>query len=85
MFSNLFFRLLVNGVQAGDSVNAKLDNTNSDVPIQITTIADMEIGDVITAELVRDSGGGNSGQLVTLTPILGGWASSPSAIIRINL
>jgi len=84
MFSNLFLRFLINGAPSSP-INAKLDNANSDVPVQFTTILDLEIGDVVTAELIRDSGGGNSGELVTESAVLGDWTDSASAIIRISL
>jgi len=83
-FSKLFFRLLLNGVQVGDSVEAKLDNSNSDVPVQLTALVPMEVGDELTGEFVRDSGGGNSGELVSDAPVLG-WNPAPSAVIRVNI
>lgn len=83
-FSKLFFRLLLNGAQIGDSVEAKLDSRNSDVPVQLSALVPMGVGDELTGEFVRDSGGGDSGELISDTPALG-WNAAPSAVMRVNI
>lgn len=81
----LFFRWLKNGVQVGDSLFAKLDNSNSDFPVQFSARLDLDAGDVATFEFVRDSQGFNDGELITETPTLGDWNPAPSASIRVAI
>lgn len=80
----LFFRVLINGTQFGESIFAKLDNENSDIPVQFTGVLDLEKGDVVTIEFIRDSQGFNSGSLMAEIPTLGSWNPSPSATIRFS-
>jgi len=82
MTANLFFRPLLNGNPAGDSLFAKLENPNADVPVQFETTLDMDVGDIVTFEFKRDSSGNDSGELRTNISTLG-WNPSPSASIRI--
>ena len=79
----LLNRYLVNGIQVGDSLAAKVDNADTLVPwsssIQFTAVAN----DVLTIEVMRDSTGNNSGGLFSATPAVGAWALAPCASIQI--
>lgn len=80
--SFLLNRYLVNGVQVGNSLAAKIDNANTLVPwsssIQFTAIA----GDVLTIEIMRDSTGADAGGLFQALPVAP-WNAAPSASIQI--
>jgi len=80
----LFFRILIDGTQSGNSIFAKLDNANNDLPVQFSGIFDFTATEVITVEFLRDSQGFDDGELMSETPTPAGWSSSPSASIRIS-
>ncbi len=82
--SFLFFRLLVDGVQVGNSPFSKLDGSGDDLPIQITRTLNLTAGQVLTTEMVRDSAGNDSGGLFSETPTLGDWNVSPSASVVVS-
>ena len=75
-------RYLLNGVQIGNSLAAKVDNANTLVPwsssIQFTATA----GDVVTVEIIRDSAGNDSGGLFSVTSTTG-WNIAPCASVQI--
>ena len=81
--SLLLNRYLVNGVQAGSSLAAKVDNAEVLVPwsssIQFTAAAN----DVLSIQIMRDSTGDNSGGLFAVNPTVAGWADAPCASIQI--
>ena len=81
--SFLFSRVLLNGVQQGNSILVKLDNANVNMPAQIEFTGDLVATDVVTFEIFRDSQGNNSGGLFTDTPTLS-WNDSPSATIVVT-
>jgi len=80
--SILINRYLLNGVQIGDSLAAKVDNADTLVPwsssIQFTATA----GDIVTVEILRDSAGNDSGGLFSVTPTIG-WNTAPCASVQI--
>lgn len=82
--SFLFFRFLIDGVQSGNSAFAKLDGTGDDLPLQIVIVMNLNAGQVVTAEIVRDSQGADSGGLIPETPTLGDWSIAPSASITVS-
>lgn len=82
--SQLFFRTLVNGVQEGESVFAKIDNSNTNLSTQMNSILDLTAGAVVTFEFIRDSSGFDSGSLFTDNPTAAGWNNSPSAHIHVS-
>ena len=81
----LFFRWLKDGTQVGDSLFAKLDNANSDFPVQFSARLDLDAGDIVTFELVRDSQGFDDGELISETPTLNDWNPAPSASITVSI
>ena len=80
--AELFFRPLLNGLAIGNSLFAKLENPNADVPVQFEATFPLDVGDVVTFEFYRDSTGNDSGELRTNVSTIG-WVSSPSASITI--
>lgn len=71
--SNLLFRLLLDDVGMGSALAAKVDNANVLVPWSSTFIVEATAGQVLTAELMRDSAGNDSGGIYAFTPALAGW------------
>jgi len=82
--AHLFFRLMVDGIQAGISLFSKINNPNTNIPAQFEVILDLTETQKITTEIVRDSAGTNFGGLITENPTLPGWNDSPSASMRIS-
>lgn len=79
----IFFRVLVDGVQEGESTFWKLDGPNDDVEVTIITDAlELDGGQEVTLEMIRDSTGMDDGSLMVNTPVLGDWTPSRSAIVR---
>ena len=81
--SNLLNRLLINGVQVGNTLGAKIDNADVLVPWSSTVQITLEANDVLTTEIVRDSSGNNSGGIFALTPIVAGWNNAPCASVQV--
>lgn len=82
--ANLYFRLLINGVQVGDSVLARLDNAATIVPLRFNLNLDLLVGQVINVEAVQDASGVAAGGLFATTPATAGWNPSPSASVDIS-
>lgn len=82
--SILFNRYLVNGVQIGNSLSAKVDNANTLVPWSSSIQFTANVNDVLTIELARDAAGADSGGLFSsATTGTLGWNVAPSASIQI--
>jgi len=81
--SKLFNRILVNGVQLGSSLGAKVDNADVLVPWSSSIQFTAQANDVVTIEIIRDSTGTNAGGLFALTPAAAGWNLAPCASIQI--
>jgi hypothetical protein len=81
----LNFRALVNGVQAGRSINQRLQNTNTTSIFTDEAWITLPAGVEITYEVVRDSNGNNSGGLIAgETSGSTGWNASPSVALRVE-
>lgn len=83
-FALVFFRVLINGVQFGDSRSAQLDNPNGALLVQFATPLDLLATQVLTLEFWRDSTGFDAGTLISNNPVLAGANNSPSAAIRLT-
>lgn len=83
-FSLLFFRILINGVELGNSQYAQLDTSKGAFPIEFSGPLDLLAGDVVTVEIWRDSTGFNDGSLFPKTPVLVGTNPAPSAMVSIH-
>lgn len=85
--SELRFRALVNGVQAGQTVGVEIDNANTEIPFSDEAWLNIPAGVTIQYELMRDSSGNNSGGL--FQPAVTGatapsWNACSCAVIRIE-
>lgn len=84
--SEMLFRALVAGTQAGRTVAAKLDNANVIIPHSDEAWLNIPAASVITYEVMRDSSGMDSGGLVgqdvTVEP--GSWNQDACAELRIE-
>ena len=77
--SQIYTRLLVNGVPVGPSSHTIIDNARIEIPFDFEANGVLTAGDVLTFEIIRDTDGNNSGGLSAGIPDVAGWASSPSA------
>ena len=84
--SVILFRSLINGVQAGPTKGVELPATGIMIPYELTLPIQVNAGDVLTWQIMRDSSGSgngqNSGGLYTHTTS-GGWSNVPSADVNI--
>ena len=84
--SVILFRSLINGVQAGPTKGVELPATGIMIPYELTLPIQVNAGDVLTWQIMRDSSGSGSGQnsggLYTHTT-LGAWSNVPSADVNI--
>lgn len=75
----LFGRSLLNGVQQGATIYTLIDDSDDNNPLTFVGSLPMEVNDVLTFELYRDSAGTNAGGVYTQTANLAGWTDAPSA------
>lgn len=81
----LNFRALLNGVQAGRSVNQRLENANQTSIFSDEAWLYLPAGVQISYEVIRDSNGANSGGLVAgETSGSTGWNPAPSMSLRVE-
>jgi hypothetical protein len=79
----IFTRALVNGVQAGSTICTELDDGGFTIPLEYQVNFRSSVGDVVTAEIVRDSLGVDNGGVIA-TPSSTGWGTSPSCRIIVR-
>lgn len=82
--SKIFVRALINGVQLTHSTHVIIDTKRIEIPQIYTGISPLEVGDVLTFEVVRDPDGANSGGLRAGITTVVGWENSPSASLEIS-
>lgn len=82
--SELYFRALVNGTQAGQSIHAKVGSADVYLPYSDEAWLTLPAATVITYEMIRDSSGSNSGGLFTSNPVTSGWNDNPCAALRVE-
>lgn len=85
--SYLYTRSLVNGVVVGNSRHAKLVDPDIVLPFALRVKINVNIGDVLTLQLLRDSAGGagaNAGGFFQADPTTVGFPNAPSASIEIS-
>lgn len=84
--SELLFRVLLNGVQAGRSIHASVQNSNVTSYFENDTWIFLPAGTTLTFEVMRDASGNNSGGIYSFTPSVeaGSWSFSPSSVIRVE-
>lgn len=77
-------RWLKNGVTQGGPTAIRLADGGFTIPFSFTTTAAFEAGDVITAEIIRDSSGVDNGGLLPFTFTDAGWEDAASAVCIIS-
>lgn len=77
-------RLLLNSAAIGFTQSAVIDTSANTVPFNANILRAFEAGDVLEVEYLRDSNGTNDGGLIITDPVLAGWATSPSAFVRVQ-
>lgn len=77
-------RWLINGVTAGGPTAIRLADGSFTVPFSFTTLKEFSAGDVITAEIIRDSSGVNNGSLIPANFVSTDWPDAASAVIIVN-
>jgi hypothetical protein len=83
--SILNFRVTINGVQAGRSINQRLENANQTTLFTDEAWITVPAGIDIVYEVIRDSTGSNSGGLIAgVTSGSTGWNASPSCAVRVE-
>jgi len=82
--SEVFGRLLKNDVQIACVFHTRLDNADVVVPIHYTKKIAFEKDDTLKAQIIRDSGGNDSGGLISATPTANGWSLAPSACMTVT-
>lgn len=81
----LNFRAVVNGAQAGRSVNQRLETANQTSIFTDEAWLYLPAGTQITYEVIRDSNGANSGGLLAgETSGSTGWNAAPSMSLRVE-
>jgi hypothetical protein len=81
----IFLRALLNGVEYPPiTAGIIMDDNNITIPIFFSVTDQHSIGDILTLEIYRDSGGTNDGGTYTLTPSLPGWFPAPSASVVVS-
>jgi len=76
------FRALINGVQVTPTKAVEINSVGVSIPYELTIPIQVNEGDVLKWEIMRDSSGVNSGGLYTMT-LLGGWSNVPSSDVNI--
>lgn len=82
----IFFRVLINGVQAGNAIVFQLDAQEITLPPQFDFFSNLSATDTVDVEFYRDSQGtppADEGSLVSYTSGIG-WGATPSASIVIT-
>lgn len=84
--SYLYTRSLINGVVVGNSRSARISSADILLPFALRVKINVNVGDVLTLQLLRDSAGGagnNSGGFFQSDPTTVGFPNAPSASIEI--
>ena len=79
--SYLMTRILKNGAQFGVTQSTRLSSSSSIIPTDSRVVIDLNAGDTVSMQFVRDSLGDNSGGLFQQTASTPGWSAAPSALI----
>lgn len=85
--SEILFRFLIDGVQLGRSVGAKLGNADDLQYIDIDNWFNVPQGTTLVTQIMRDDSGDDSGGLFRTLPTdegAGTWNDVPCAVIRIE-
>lgn len=81
--SILMFRFLKNGTQIGPAYATKVDNADVLIPWDSSSfILNAAVGDILTAQIIRDSNGNDSGGLFAHTSA-DGWGTAPCVAVSV--
>lgn len=81
----IFSRVLINGAAFGSPTVARMENANPISPMESRIAINVPAGSTMVVQIIRDSGGTNSGGLVPLTPTtLTSWGAAPSALLVVS-
>lgn len=81
--SQLYFRVLINGVPFGNSAQVITDSARIEIPFFYNRTITFSLNDTLTFEMIRDTDGDNSGGLRAGIPAVA-WASAPSAALSLS-
>ena len=81
--AELLFRVLGDGVQLGRSIAFKIGDADETMYFENDTWLVLSEGLELTFEVMRDSGGNDSGGLIQTVPT-GSWNTAPTAMLRIE-
>lgn len=83
--SLLLSRLLINGTQYGSTQAVRMDNATACFVTESRVVINATAGQVLTAQIMRDSGGANFGGLLPFPPTaVTSWGTSPSALLVVS-
>lgn len=84
--SHIFFRVRVNGVQAGRSIASFISNSEEEQYFENDTWLTVPAGVQLEFDIMRDESGNDSGGLFKISPTVeaGSWNDAPSAAIRVE-
>lgn len=82
--SVIHIRNKINGTPTQDVTTVKLADADQLHDIVFSAMVNVPTGAVLTTEIVRDPSGSNFGGLYTFAPSATGWATTPSARVRIG-
>lgn len=83
--SLILSRLLINGSQYGSTQAVRMDNATACFVTESRVVINATAGQVLTAQIMRDSGGANFGGLLPFQPTaVTSWGTSPSALLVVS-
>lgn len=81
--SHFWIRVLVNDVQQGRAIHTLVDNASTQIPQQFQLGGNLVAGDIVRAEMYRDSIGVDKGGLYTGVSSIG-WGIAPSTRLNVK-
>lgn len=82
--SLLLYRMLLDDVQYGVTMQSKVDNANVLMPYAQSFDIEVTAGQTLKMQIMRDSTGDNSGGLFAVSPTKVGWADAPTASVQVT-
>jgi hypothetical protein len=76
------FRALINGIQISPSKMVEIATVGVSTPYELTIPLEVNAGDILTWQIMRDSSGVDRGGLYAHT-LLGGWSNVPSSGVNV--
>lgn len=82
--SILLSRLLLNGVQLGNTAAVKMTQTDATTPTDSRVVLNVTAGQTFAVQIMRDSAGSNFGGVYPHTAAVTAWGTAPSALLVIS-